>query len=97
MILDFRKLYLFGLHHLHVYYLEVFVRCPLNELVKRDTKGLYKLAREKKINNLIGYNSKILYEKTKYKKIKVNTKMLNLSQSTKKIIHHLNKELQINV
>ncbi len=78
-------------------YLEVFVRCPLNELVKRDTKGLYKLAREKKINNLIGYNSKILYEKTKYKKIIVNTKMNNLSQSTKKIIHHLNKELKINV
>ena len=29
-------------------YLEVLVRCPLRELVKRDTKGLYKLAKEKK-------------------------------------------------
>jgi adenylylsulfate kinase len=78
-------------------YLEVLVKCPLTELVKRDTKGFYKLAKEKKINNLIGYNSKILYEKTKYKKILINTKMYNLSESITKIIHSLNKEFKINV
>ena len=40
-------------------YIEVFVYCPIAELIKRDTKGLYKLAKDKKITNLIGYKSNI--------------------------------------
>ena len=50
-------------------YYEIFVKCSIKELVKRDTKNLYKLAKKKMINNLIGYNSKIIYEKSRYKKI----------------------------
>jgi len=49
-------------------YFEVYVKCEIKELEKRDTKGLYKLARDNKIKNLIGYNSKIKYETSKYKK-----------------------------
>ena len=49
-------------------------------MIRRDTKGLYKLAIKKKIKNLIGYNSKIVYEKSKYKKIIINTEKNNINE-----------------
>ena len=57
--------------------------CNLNTLIRRDTKGLYKLAKQKKINNLIGYKSKIMYEKSRYKKLSINTKKNNVANSIK--------------
>jgi len=54
-------------------YYEVYVYCKISTLINRDTKGLYKLAQKKIITNLIGYNSKIKYQKSKYKKIIINT------------------------
>ena len=68
-------------------YFEFYINCGIKELIKRDTKGLYKLAKEKKIKNLIGYKSKINYEKSKYKAISINTKKLDLNKSVRKIIN----------
>ena len=59
-------------------YYEIYVKCSVKVLVKRDTKGLYKLADQKIIKNLIGYNSKIIYEKSTYKKIIINTEKNNI-------------------
>ena len=67
-------------------YNEILVRCSLKGLIKRDTKNLYKMAKEKKIKNLIGYNSSINYEKSKYKKIIIDTEKYNKSNSIKKIL-----------
>jgi len=67
-------------------YIEIFVKCSLKELIRRDTKKLYKLAKEKKIKNLIGFNSKISYEKSKYKKLVVNTEINDLNYCIKKIL-----------
>ena len=78
-------------------YIEIFIKCSLKELIKRDTKGLYKLARQKKIDNLIGYNSKILYENTNYKKIIINTEKQNLTNSLKKVVTELRKKYEVNV
>ena len=78
-------------------YVEIFIDCSLKELIKRDTKGLYKSAGDNKIKNLIGYNSKIKYEKTKFKKIVVNTKNQNIKQSKKKIIQDLNKKFNVKI
>mgnify|MGYP003950889563 CR=1 FL=1 len=64
-------------------YFEIYVKCSLSTLVKRDTKGLYKLANQKKVKNLIGYNSKITYEKSKYKKIIINTEKNNAKDCLK--------------
>ncbi len=75
---------IFGKH-----YFEVLVHCGIRELIKRDTKGLYKLAIEKKIKNLIGHKSNISYENSKYSVISVNTKKLNLSASVNKIIKNI--------
>jgi len=76
---------------------EIFIDCSLKELIKRDTKGLYKSARDNKIKNLIGYNSKIKYEKTKFKKIVVNTKNQNIKKSKRKIIQDLNKKFNVKI
>ena len=67
-------------------YKEIFIKCSLKELIKRDTKNLYKLAQDNQIKNLIGFNSKISYEKSKYKKIIIDTEKNNISQSISKIL-----------
>ena len=67
-------------------YFEVFVNCSIKELVKRDTKNLYARAKSGKLKNLIGFNSKIIYEKSDYKKIIVNTHREKLNESLKKIL-----------
>ena len=67
-------------------YIEVYVKCGLRSLYKRDTKNLYKLAKKGLIKNLIGYNSKIIYEKSKYKKVLIDTEKENIHNSTKKIL-----------
>ena len=70
-------------------YLEIFTKCKIKELIKRDTKGMYKLANEKKIQNLIGYNSRIIYEKSNYKILTINTDRLSKLDSVKKIFRNI--------
>ncbi len=72
-------------------YHEVFVSCTLKTLIARDTKGLYEKARKKIIKNLIGYNSNIKYQKTKYKKILINTEKYNLRKSIRIILSKIKK------
>ena len=67
-------------------YFEILTQCGIKKLIKRDTKGLYKLAKEKKIKNLIGYKSKIPYEKSNYSILKINTDKLSKSESVRKIL-----------
>ena len=53
-------------------------------------RKLYLKAKLKQIDNLIGYNSNIKYEKTKYKKIIVNTAKETIKESGKKILKKIN-------
>tara|TARA_B100000989_G_C19496726_1_gene452368 strand:- start:370 stop:891 length:522 start_codon:yes stop_codon:yes gene_type:complete len=71
-------------------YFEIYVFCSLKILKKRDTKGLYAKADEKKIKNLIGYKSKISYERSTYKVISINTGKMNLIKSRDKILKKIN-------
>ena len=71
-------------------YFEVYTKCNLKELIKRDTKKLYYKAKKNIIQDLIGFNSFIKYEKTDYKKIIVNTAKETIKQSTNKIMKELN-------
>ncbi len=64
-------------------YFEVNTFSKLSTLIKRDTKGLYRRAKDNKLKNLIGYNSKIKYEKSKYSVTKINTDVLTVKQSTR--------------
>ena len=74
-------------------YFEVYVKCSIKTLIKRDTKGLYKLAIQKKIKNLIGYNSKIVYEKSRYKKIIIDTEKNNIKKCINIILKKTVKNL----
>ena len=67
-------------------YFEIYVKCKLATLEKRDTKKLYIKAKNNIIKNLIGYNSIIKYEISRYKKITVDTDKLSKFKSIKKII-----------
>ena len=67
-------------------YFEIYVKCKIRTLEKRDTKKLYAKAKKNLIKNLIGYNSKIKYEISKYKKITIDTDKLNKSEAVKIIM-----------
>ena len=73
-------------------YFEVNVHCSFKTLIRRDTKGLYKKALEKKIDNLIGFRSKIKYQKSNYRVIKINTDKLSIYKSGLKIFNIISDE-----
>ena len=62
-------------------YFEVYVKCKIKTLEKRDTKKLYAKAKKSLIKDLIGYNAKIKYEISRYKRIIINTDRLSKSKS----------------
>ena len=66
-------------------YFEVYTKCSIKKLIKRDPKKLYFKAKNNLIKDLIGFNSKIQYEETNYKKIIVNTGNNTIRQSADKI------------
>ena len=70
-------------------YYEIKTYSSLKVLEKRDVKGLYKLAKLGKLKNLIGYNSKIKYETSKHKHLRINTGKLNKKENLKKILKYL--------
>lgn len=73
-------------------YFEVNVHCSFKTLIKRDTKGLYKKALQNKIDNLIGFRSKIKYQKSNYRVVKINTDKLSIYKSGLKIFNIINYE-----
>ena len=50
------------------------------------------MAKQKKIKNLIGFNSNINYEISSHKKIKINTKITNKKKALQKILNKIDKK-----
>ena len=69
-------------------YFEIFVYAKTKVLVKRDTKGLYNLSKKGLIKNLIGFRSKISYEKSDHKHLKINTNLLTIKKSVLRILKY---------
>ena len=67
-------------------YFEIYVKCKITTLEKRDTKNLYAMAKKNIIKNLIGYNSNIKYEVSRYKKIIIDTDKFSKHKSINLII-----------
>ena len=61
-----------------------FVKANFTDLIKRDTKLLYKRAKEENFQ-VLGYNSKIKYELSNYKRNVINTSLLNKTECLHKI------------
>ncbi|MED4128549.1 adenylyl-sulfate kinase [Shouchella miscanthi] len=73
-------------------FIEVYVKCDLEECEKRDVKGLYKKARAGEIPHFTGISSP--YEAPSHPEIVVDTAKETIEQSVEKLVNYL-KEKQI--
>lgn len=70
-------------------FVEVFADCPLDVCIKRDPKNLYKRALNNEIPEFTGISSP--YEAPSDPDILVNTSILSVEDSIKKILNHMEK------
>ncbi|MDM5187713.1 adenylyl-sulfate kinase [Bacillus sp. DX4.1] len=68
-------------------FIEVFVKCPIEECEKRDPKGLYKKARQGDIKQFTGIDSP--YEEPIQAEIIVETHLHSIEQCAEQIISYL--------
>jgi adenylylsulfate kinase len=68
-------------------FVEVYVKCPVEECMRRDPKGLYKQAREGKISGLTGFDAP--YEEPKAPEIILETQSGTAEMAGRKIIDYL--------
>ena len=72
---------------------EIFVNCPLEVCEKRDTKGLYKKARQGFIRDFTGIDSP--YEVPENPDLVVHTHKESVDESLSKIINHVESKLPV--
>jgi len=72
-------------------YFEVFVNCSIDELIRRDTKGLYAKALNKELD-VIGFSNRLSYEQPKFADVTLETDLRDTHDSLK-IIKAKLKEL----
>ena len=70
-------------------YVEIYVNASLENLRRRDTKGLYKKAFRGELDNLIGVSKKNPYQIPKNPDFIVNTDCQTQIESLKLILNHL--------
>jgi len=70
-------------------FVEVFVKCPIDALVQRDVKGLYKKALAGEIKNFTGVSDP--YEDPLHPEIVVETDKETVDESLRKIVSYLEK------
>jgi adenylylsulfate kinase len=68
-------------------FIEVYVKCPLEVLIERDIKGLYKKAMDGEIENFTGVSHP--YEEPENPEIVVNTDKESLEESVGKVLKWL--------
>lgn len=69
-------------------FVEVYVKCPLDIAEERDTKGLYKKAREGIIKNFTGISDP--YDEPEHAEVVVDTSTESIEESAAKILAYLN-------
>lgn len=68
-------------------FIEVYVSTPFEVCEQRDTKGLYKKAREGKITNFTGLDSP--FEPPQHADVKVDTSIITIEESLDKILNNV--------
>ena len=74
-------------------YFEIYIKCSLETLILRDTKGFYQKALNGEIDNLIGFSSKLPYEEPDISDLIISTDKLGKQEA----IQIMLKELSINL
>lgn len=67
-------------------YIELFISTPLEECIKRDTKGLYKKAMNGEMTGLIGFHKEAPYEAPESADIMLNTTGKNIHDCIQDIV-----------
>ena len=70
-------------------FVEVYVKCDIEECKKRDVKGMYAKAAKGQIKDFTGVDDP--YENPKNPEIVVSTEKENIKESVEKIINYLEK------
>ena len=70
-------------------YFEIFVKCSIETLIKRDTKGLYQKALLGEINNLIGFSEKLHYEEPLNSDLVIRTDQIEDQEAVRLVLNHL--------
>lgn len=70
-------------------FVEIYINCPLDLCVKRDTKGLYAKAEKGEIKNLIGVSRDNPYEVPLNPELEIRTDQFSLSQSVEKVLEYI--------
>jgi adenylylsulfate kinase len=73
-------------------FLEVYVRCPLDELVRRDVKGLYRRALAGEIDNFTGVSDP--YEEPESPDVLVDTSTLSIDDAVAHVLDAANGALE---
>ncbi len=68
-------------------FIEVYIKCPIEECENRDPKGLYKKARKGEITHFTGIDQP--YEEPKNPEIVIDTNKLSIDQSVEILISYL--------
>lgn len=74
-------------------FIEVFVKCPLNECEKRDTKGLYQKAREGNIKEFSGIDS--VYEEPVNPELMIETSKYSIEECVEQVVMYLQEKQMI--
>ena len=70
-------------------YFEVYIKCDNQTLIERDTKGLYKMALNGKLDNLIGFSEKLPYEEPSTPDLILETNLISPENAVEKIFKAL--------
>jgi len=73
---------------------EIFFAADLDTVMRRDVKGLYKLARENKLNNLIGFSPSNVYEPPDSPDLTIDSRIETIEQSTAALYGFVNEKWQ---
>lgn len=76
-------------------YLEIFLSCPLEELIKRDPKKLYSKALSGKIENLIGFSEENPYEIPENPDLVIDTLKESVNGALDKIISLIKSKINL--
>ena len=74
-------------------FIEVYIKCSLEECEKRDPKGLYEKARSGEIKGFTGIDAP--YEEPYNPEIVIETDKMTLEESVEHIMNHLKDNRQI--
>ncbi|MDN4593159.1 adenylyl-sulfate kinase [Polycladomyces subterraneus] len=89
LISPYRELRAYARHHIPSF-VEVYVRCPLEECAKRDVKGLYARAFQGEIPHFTGVSDP--YEEPENPELILDTQWETVDESVEKLLRYLERQ-----